>query len=236
MTKPWFVPVSSIEYTFHSDANNSISWLDHFFCDSTLASLTLSASPLLYGSNLSDHIPIVVTFDICLSSLSAKPPQPSHTHSSVSTNWAQVSDTHVEQFIASIDSSLPVLSDQVLHCSDPHCKLHSTDISQYLTYFFDCISAAASSALPSVSSTVRTHKVPGWNDAAKGLKDKANFWYRVWLEAGSPSAGVLAVIKKKSKSRYKYEVRRLKRRREHIARENFATAFSIRDKKFWETD
>ena len=109
MTKPWFVPVSSIEYTFHSDANNSISWLDHFFCDSTLASLTLSASPLLYGSNLSDHIPIVVTFDICLSSLSAKPPQPSHTHSSVSTNWAQVSDTHVEQFIASIDSSLPVL-------------------------------------------------------------------------------------------------------------------------------
>ena len=78
--------------------------------------------------------------------------------------------------------------------------------------------------------------MPGWNDAAKGLKDKANFWYRVWLEAGSPSAGVLAVIKKKSKSRYKYEVRRLKRRREHIARENFATAFSIRDKKFWETD
>ena len=55
----------------------------------------------------------------------------------------------------------------------------------------------------------------GWNDAAKVLRDKANFWYRVWLEAGSPSAGVLAVVKKKSKSHYKYEVRQLKRKREH---------------------
>ena len=105
----------------------------------------------------------------------------------------------------------------------------------FLTSFLNCISVAACNALPSIPSTVRKHKVLGWNDAAKDLRDKANFWYWVWSEAGSPSAGVLAVIKKKSKSRYKYEVRRLKRRREHIAREKLAKAFSIRNKKdFWQ--
>ena len=128
-----------------------------------------------------------------------------------------------------------MLPDEVFYCCNPHCKVHSADISQYLTSFLNCISVAACNALPSIPPTVRKHKVPGWNDAAKDLRDKANFWYRVWLEAGSPSAGVLAVIKKKSKSRYKYEVRRLKRRREHIAREKLAKAFSIRNKKdFWQ--
>ena len=228
------LPASSIEYTFFSDANNSTSWLDHFFCDSTLASLTMSVSPLLYGSNLSDHIPISIVFDICPSSLPVKSPQIPNTHSH-STNWAQVDNYNIEQFLASIVSNLPVLPDEVFYCCNPHCKVHSADISQYLTSFLNCISVAACNALPSIPSTVRKHKIPGWNDAAKDLRDKANFWYRVWLEAGSPSAGVLAVIKKKSKSRYKYEVRRLKRRREHIAREKLAKAFSIRNKKdFWQ--
>ena len=229
------LPASSIEYTYFSDANNSISWLDHFFCDSTLASLTLSISPLLYGSNLSDHIPISVIFDIRPSSLPVKSSEVSAIHSQiVSTNWALVDNSHVEQFLASIDSNLPVLPDEVIHCCNPLCKVHSVDISRYLVSFLNCISTAARNTLPSISSTVRKHIVPGWNDAAKHLRNKANFWYRVWLEAGSPSVGVLAVIKKKSKSRYKYEVRRLKRRKEHIAREKLTKAFSIRNKKdFW---
>ena len=58
------------------------------------------------------------------------------------------------------------------------------------------------------------------------LKSKANFWHNIWREAGSPTTGVLFQIKKSSKSRYKYEVRRLKRRKEHIRRMKIAEALT----------
>ena len=99
------IPASSIEYTFFSDANNSTSWLDHFFCDSTLASLTMSVSPLLYGSNLSDHIPISIVFDICPSSLPVKSPQIPNTHS-----HSVILQTGPRSIIIILNSFLPPLS------------------------------------------------------------------------------------------------------------------------------
>ena len=57
---------------------------------------------------------------------------------------------------------------------------------------------------------------------------------RVWVEAGCPSAGVLFNIKRNSKKRFKYAVRRLKCRKEFLIREKFACAFAARKKdKFW---
>ena len=66
------------------------------------------------------------------------------------------------------------------------------------------------------------------------FKSKANFWYKVWKQAGSPSSGTLFQIKRSSKSRYKYEVRRLKRRKEYIRRQKMAEALAGSNlNKFW---
>ena len=53
-------------------------------------------------------------------------------------------------------------------------------------------------------------------------------------EAGCPSAGVLAEIKKHTKSRYKYAIRRVKRRRETIIREKIGASLSTNNSgDFW---
>ena len=60
------------------------------------------------------------------------------------------------------------------------------------------------------------------------------FWHRVWVETGYPCSGVLFNIKRNAKKRFKYAVRRLKRRRDYLVREKLASAFSTRDKnRFW---
>ena len=89
--------------------------------------------------------------------------------------------------------------------------------------------------LPSALVTsFHSRRLPGWNDGARALKSKANFWHRAWLEAGSPSAGVLTELRKKAKSRSKYEVRRLKRREQFIRCDKLAGAFTPRNRKsFW---
>lgn len=135
--------------------------------------------------------------------------------SCVRTNWDLVKEEHVQHFLGLLSSSMSVLPVEVVTCSDPHCLSHRTTITLFLNSFLDCLSAAASTALPFVAPT-RSRRLPGWNDNAKELKYKANFWHRVWLEAGSPTSGVLHGLKKKAKTHYKYEVRRLRRREYYI--------------------
>ena len=88
-----------------------------------------------------------------------------------------------------------------------------------------------------MSTLPRVHRsslVPGWNSNARLLKEKANFWHRVWHQAGCPSAGVLHQLKRAAKSRYKYEVRRLRRRDQYIRREKMAAALaSHNSNSFW---
>ena len=66
------------------------------------------------------------------------------------------------------------------------------------------------------------------------IKNESKFWYRVWVEAGYPTSGVLFQIKKYAKSRYKYEVRRLLRNQQHLLRCKLARSFTSRKKHgFW---
>ena len=74
-------------------------------------------------------------------------------------------------------------------------------------------------------------KLVGWNDGAGKLKEATNFWHKVWEEA---SSGVLFNIKRSAKSRYKYAVRRLKRRQRFLLQEKLAHSFSRKRKdRIW---
>ena len=58
--------------------------------------------------------------------------------------------------------------------------------------------------------------------------------YKIWVEAGCAVSGVLFQIKKNVKSRYKYEVHRLKCRQDIILQKKLAQLFSGKDKtRFW---
>ena len=64
--------------------------------------------------------------------------------------------------------------------------------------------------------------IPGWNERVRSLRDNAIFWNNLWKDAGCPALGSVADIRKKTKSKFKYAVRRLKRRRKFIIREKLS--------------
>ena len=76
--------------------------------------------------------------------------------------------------------------------------------------------------------------LPGWNEHVRSLRDTAIFWNNLWKDAGSPISGSVADIRKKSKSRFKFAVRQLKRRRNYIIREKLSRLLSTpRNIDFW---
>ncbi len=54
------LPPSTITHTYWCDTTGASSHIDHFVCDASLATLAVSVVPLQCGSNLSDHLPIVI--------------------------------------------------------------------------------------------------------------------------------------------------------------------------------
>ena len=78
----------------------------------------------------------------------------------------------------------------------------------------------------------RKHRVPGWNDYVRVSKEKTDFWHKIWIDAGSPRSCVL--IKKNAKARYKYQVRKLKRREKHIRNQKLLNSFfKSNPTEFW---
>ena len=85
-----------------------------------------------------------------------------------------------------------------------------------------------------IPTTTVCKRVAGWNDSARLLKRQASFWHQLWVDCGSPSAGVTAEIKKKTKQRYKAETRRLKRQQNYICREKMGSALAANHtRNFW---
>lgn len=75
----------------------------------------------------------------------------------------------------------------------------------------------------------QSSNVAGWSEAAAAFKHDANFWHRVWIEAGWPSVGLLFNIKMNSKKRFKYRVKRLKCHQLYIARPAALASSKVRD-------
>ena len=68
----------------------------------------------------------------------------------------------------------------------------------------------------------------------RGAKEKTDFWHKIWIDAGSLRSGVLFQIKKNAKSRYKYQVRKLKRREKHIRNQKLLNSFlKSNPTEFW---
>ncbi len=222
----------SISFTYERDDSSATSWVDHVLCNEPLTSRFSNFERLDYGANLSDHHPLAFTFG--LSSASVSPPSSSSgLLPPPKCLWHLASPSQLDSYRNQVACSLPVLPDEVAACCDVDCVRHRQVLDQCCEQLTTSLLSSASASLPH-SGHRRARPIAGWNDAARSLKIDANFWRRVWLDAGCPSSGVLFQIKRKSKLRYKYEVRRLKRRQLFIRRRKMASAFaSSSSRDFW---
>ena len=156
----------------------------------------------------SDHHPVGFTLDICCSSNVStdippnKPPK---------CQWFKAIPSELESYRNLISVSLPTLPVEVVSCCAVNCTRHLPALDHYCEKLFTCLLQSAKACIAHCNG--QPFHLAGFNDAARNLKTKANFGHRVWSEAGYPSVGVLFQIKQiSSKARFKYEVRRLKRR------------------------
>ncbi len=134
--------------------------------------------------------------------------QKSHRQHFPATDWSLL------MLRCSTKQFLSVCLQDLLSCRSPSCVSHHEEIDRFCTQFLACLSNAATLCFPVKRKKQKT--LPGWNDHVRHFRDSAILWNKIWVEAGCPGAGVLFDLRKETKTAYKYAVRRIKRRRNHI--------------------
>ena len=219
----------SVMFTYERDDGLCRSWIDHVLCSRSCSTLVSDVFASHSGSNLSDHSPLF----FCIR---ADCQSPSHLSSSESSSpslstkidWSRISVDDVDRYCHMVHHLLPSLPLAVVTCSRSDCSEHLDLLDSFAQSLLSPLVSSSSLCFPCVSPS--PPKIPGWNDGTRKLREMSIFWDKVWVEAGCPSAGVLFNIKRNTKSRFKYAVCRLKRRKEYLIRERFASSFTSRKK------
>ena len=105
----------------------------------------------------------------------------------------------------------------------------------YLSPSPSCCLDSASEALPNSTSTHKKGKcIPGWSEHVKPFKDDAIFWQSVWRSCGSPSTGVVASIRRRTRALYRRAIKNCIRKRDQTVATEMASALLVKDNvSFW---
>ena len=218
---------TQVNYTYERDDGLVRSWIDHILCSQHVSSLVTDIYAVHSGSILSDHFPLFFKINLQPSSL------PPCVNRSVRIDWSKATSTHIQYYCDRLSSWVDTLPSDIINCVAADCTQHQTMLDIYAQSLISSMLQSASECFPTLTSKPR-RRLAGWNDSASLLKESTNFWYKVWKEAGCPKSGVLFQIKKCTKTRYKYEIRRLKRRQTVLVQKKLAALFAKKTKRdFW---
>ena len=218
-----------VMFTYEHDDGHSRSWIDHVLCSQSFSSIISNVRAIHSGSVLSDHSPLLFSIKADFTPVTISDPVP--TTNQCRVNWTRVTQSHIDKYCSMVSQRITSLPSEVVDSSLSDCSAHHAVLDSYGTHVSTLLSCAHE-CFPTRSTSSRRRLV-GWNQSISRLKESSVFWYKIWVEAGCPSSGVLSQIKN-SKRRYKYEVRRLIRKQNNLLQKKLATSF-VRKKKssFW---
>jgi len=79
------------------------------------------------------------------------------------------------------------------------------------------------------------HKVvPGWNEFVKKERETCLFWHKIWLNNGCPHTGTVADIRRRTRLKYHYAMRKVKKHEKELRATIMAESLTqLRPNDFW---
>ena len=204
----------NVSFTY-SSRGGFTSWLDNVAVSTSFSAVVTSVRLILDGQNLSDHNPLA--FSLNLPAIVVDCPRTVYKPTSIS--WSKPTSKDIYQYQSIVAQSLVglgrMLSDDIVLCCNPSCTSHQTLLVEISNQLVTCLKSAADFTIPSAGAG-RHPRVAGCSQFVKPELTASQWWHKLWVDAGSPSAGVLFQLKKRAHMRYKYAVRQVRRKEEYL--------------------
>ena len=206
-------PFNKVDYTYESLSNGTKSTLDHFIVSENMFQFICDVSVVHDIDNISDHSILSTSFNISIE----------YSHTAVQNEakllWASATANDIDQYRNNIDNLLEniVIDPDVLCCTNHQCTAHHDAIlSLHDNIISSCLDA--SKCIPTKKSMNHNPKksIPGWKEFVKPYRSDALFWHALWKDNGSPSAGYLADIRRRTRYKYHNVLRKVRQQEKHI--------------------
>ena len=225
---------SHIDYTYKFNMLR-FSILDHFILSGTLFEESVTGVSVLHEvDNLSDHDPISLCLNIDVKILAR-----SDRVYIPCLSWAKAGYSELFNYSSLLSLTLQTIQLPVdaLLCTDLCCKdaSHHKAVGLYAEAITSACVSAAVACIPCTKERHSTHeRVPGWRERGEPFREKSLLWHRIWIDCGRPRNGVVADCMRRTRAKYHYAVREVKKKEELIVRERIAEAL-INDpsRSFW---
>ena len=94
---------------------------------------------------------------------------------------------------------------------------------------------ASGKTLPHTSQKKDVKIIPGWNEHVKEHAERASMWHNIWVNSGRPTHGYLANIRRKTRLKYHYTLRRVVKDNKIMRNEKMGEAISQNnDRVLWD--
>ena len=222
-----------VDYThIHTDLK-SVSTIERILVNKGLTGCLVDAGALHLGDNLSRHSPIMVKLDVGSIPKNIQ----SNNRTIRRPAWDKADAENIDTYTSELDSKLRSLAiPDSLFCSDPHCK-NMKHISERDSYIMDILSEIIETSYATVPLSGRGGSkwnpekncrmgkvVPRWKEEVEPFRQDAMFWHSVWISADKPKTGELHSLMCRTRNRYHYAIRRVKKKADSINAEQLLLA------------
>ena len=228
--------IANVPYTYYKengpDKEPSTSTIDHFIITPNLKSSVVKYETLPLHSNFSDHIPLLLTLSIDIEYHKTY-----EREFNPSVAWYKCTDENILQYQKELDLLLLEINPthEAWKCKDYNCTNHTEYIKSIYSKIVKICKEASGKTLPHTSINKDIKIIPGWNEYVKEHADRANMWHNIWVNSGRPSHGYLANIRRKTRLKYHYALRRVVKDNIIIRNEKMGEAISENnDRILWD--
>lgn len=198
-----------IDYTFESKINGAKSKLDYFMVSENLVEFINEHKVRHEVDNPSDHSDLIIGFDIPIKYMKTE-----KGCSSTGPNWKRALDADIANYKLTLDhflDSIVTVSDATM-CRNNFCRIHEDEIETLHEQLVNACVQAGEICIPHSERVVNApgHPIHGWNDRVKHVRESALFWHNLWKSIGSPRQGAVADIRRATRAKYHFEIRRVK--------------------------
>ena len=148
-----------------------------------------------------------------------------------SVAWYKCKEENIKQYQKELDSLLLQIdpTNEAWRCTDYKCNKHIEFIKKTYSKIVEICQQASGETLPHTSQKKDVKIILGWNEYVKEHADRAQMWHSIWLNRGRPKHGYLANIRRKTRLKYHYALRRVMKDNEKIRNEKMGDAISRND-------
>ena len=212
---------AKVPYTFHND--NSKSTIDHFLVTKNLNPYITKYESLFMVDDFSDHVPLKLELNININYFKEVPR--SYVQS---TAWEKCSLGQREEFVNTLNMLLLQINihHEAITCKRVNCNIHNESIRKLHNDIIR-LCLEADKVLPKTSSKpVNNNIVAGWNDYVREHKDMALYWHQLWLDNGRPPQGEIALNRRRTRAKYHYAIKFVKKEEIRIRSNKMAEAIT----------